>query len=206
MRSWTGGEKIKLILKASVHDSVDWINMDQTAVFCEYSNDHSGPTTGRELLSEHLWVRPPWNWVNMQKQSYTHLKEKQWKHWIQLRSEARTLSKELRTAQICSTHTFQRTVYSSDLQHAHFPKHLYLTHNSVISNTITDNKAAINFSLAVKCQVSQKLLQWHSIKLYCDSFISAVSLIATSGNTVVNLHNENNFCSSSLLVSAGGWL
>jgi hypothetical protein len=75
-----------------------------------------------------------------------------------------------------------------------------------MSNSTIDNKAAINFSLAVKYQVSQELLQWHRTKLYCDTFTSAVSLIATFGNTVVNLHNENNFCSSSLLVSAGGWL
>jgi hypothetical protein len=76
MRSRTGGEEIKGVIKESVHNSMDWITMDQTAVVCEYSNDHSGPTTGRELLSELLQVRPAWSYVNMQKQPYKHLKEK----------------------------------------------------------------------------------------------------------------------------------
>ena len=167
----------------------------------------------------------------MQKQSYKHLKENQWKHCVGIRSEAHTLPKALCTAQIWSTHTSQSIVYSSELKHAQFPKHCvqlrseahtllkapvpdthththtYISlYKSITSNTFIDNKATVNFSLAVKYHVSQKLLQWHSTKIYCDTFTSAVSLIATFGNTVVNLHNENNFCSSSLLVSAGGWL
>ena len=61
MRSWTGGGKIKWILKESVQDGMDSTNVDQTAVFCEYSNDHSGAVTGRDLLRELLQVRPAWN-------------------------------------------------------------------------------------------------------------------------------------------------
>jgi len=49
------------IKKESEHDGTDLINQVQTAVLCEYSNDHSGHITGRELLSELLQPRPPWN-------------------------------------------------------------------------------------------------------------------------------------------------
>jgi len=40
---------------------MDSINLDQTAGFCEYSKDHTGPITGRDLLSELLQVRPAQN-------------------------------------------------------------------------------------------------------------------------------------------------
>jgi hypothetical protein len=41
----------------SVQDGTDLINLDQTADLCEYSNEHSGATTGSELLK----LRPECN-------------------------------------------------------------------------------------------------------------------------------------------------
>ena len=68
-----------------------------------------------ELKHEHF----PKHCVQLRSDTHAHFP----KHCVQLRSEAHTLSKALCTAQIWSTHTFQGTLYSSDLKHAHFPKH-----------------------------------------------------------------------------------